>query len=612
MDDGSQFGGTGRPAVPVFVVALFLYVAFGLRSLSVVGLKGDEPHYVIIAHSLLADGDLLIENNHQQRDYRSFTREELPPDFMQRGQNGQIYSIHAPGLPALLVLPYAIGGQYGVMVAMALLGALATAAIAEVATTVAGPAVGVLTALAIGLSVPFVPYAWSVFPEMAGAAIVAWAVLWVVSDKQVTPAQWMARGVCLALLPWLHTKFIIFLAGFTMVLLLRHARAGTLNTAAAALGPVVLSVAAWFASFYVIYGTPNPEAPYGASVRDSVKLENVPRGVLGLLFDQKFGLLVYAPIYLLVPIGWWLALRDRRWRWPVTALAAVAVAFVASTARFYMWWGGWSGPARFLVPVLPLVAPAMALASARARGTRWQLPIAALVGLSLTIALVSAVVPGQLLLFSEAHGVGRLVERMQGAAPLTATLPTFTESQWRPVDLVPRPYSAGARDEAVIRGRIGLLDTYAPSNRWAYDYSTRRALDAEQWRRAGTITGSLAGHLHGPVAYLDDRSYPEGEVFWTRGTERARVLIAAAGHGALTVIAHVGPGGGTVNVRVGEQEVTMPMAANETRQQDFEVPSDAAWVPIAVEASSAFRPSDVDPTSRDQRLLGAQVRVVLR
>ena len=220
----------------VFVFALLLYLVFGLRSLSVVGLKGDEPHYVIIAHSLLADGDLLIENNHQQRDYRSFTREELPPDFMQRGQNGQIYSIHAPGLPALLVLPYAIGGQYGVMVAMALLGALATAAIAEVAAMVAGPALGVLTALAIGLSVPFVSYAWSVFPEMAGAAIVAWAVLWVVSDKQVTPAQWMARGVCLALLPWLHTKFIIFLAGFTVVLLLRHARAGTLNTAAAALG----------------------------------------------------------------------------------------------------------------------------------------------------------------------------------------------------------------------------------------------------------------------------------------------------------------------------------------------------------------------------------------
>jgi hypothetical protein len=32
-------------------------------------------------------------------------------------------------------------------------------------------------------------------------------------------------------------------------------------------------------------------------------IENIPRSLLGLAFDQKFGLLVYAPIYAVVAWG---------------------------------------------------------------------------------------------------------------------------------------------------------------------------------------------------------------------------------------------------------------------------------------------------------------------
>ena len=55
---------------------------------------------------------------------------------------------------------------------------------------------------------------------------------------------------------------------------------------------------------------------------------------------------------------------------PVAGLLglALAVAFVLSSARLYMWWGGSSAPARFLVPIAPLLAPALALAMAKARG----------------------------------------------------------------------------------------------------------------------------------------------------------------------------------------------------------------------------------------------------
>jgi hypothetical protein len=161
-----------RPAY-VFAIAFAVYSAIGLHSLQSLGLKGDEPHYLMISQSLLSDGDLRIENNHRLAQYRSFTRETLPPDYLQRGKDGEIYSIHAPGLPTLLLPAYAIGGARASVIAIALLAACAIVAVYHIGAAVDGPAVGATTAAIVGLTVPFVPYAWAIFPEMAGAAAVA-------------------------------------------------------------------------------------------------------------------------------------------------------------------------------------------------------------------------------------------------------------------------------------------------------------------------------------------------------------------------------------------------------------------------------------------------------
>ena len=76
---------------------------------------GDEPHYLVITQSLLADGDLRIENNHRRGDYRAYTALELKPDFLKRGVDGQIYSIHAPGVSVLVLPAFALAGYPGVV-----------------------------------------------------------------------------------------------------------------------------------------------------------------------------------------------------------------------------------------------------------------------------------------------------------------------------------------------------------------------------------------------------------------------------------------------------------------------------------------------------------------
>lgn len=53
----------------------------------------------------MKDGDLKIENNHLRGDYREYFFGPLKPHYLARGVNGEIYSVHAPGLPAVGVRP---------------------------------------------------------------------------------------------------------------------------------------------------------------------------------------------------------------------------------------------------------------------------------------------------------------------------------------------------------------------------------------------------------------------------------------------------------------------------------------------------------------------------
>ena len=95
------------PARASVALAVLMLVAFlaGARGLRTQMPTGDEPHYLIITQSLLLDGDLRIENNHRRGDHTAYVGGELPPDYLKRGLDGEIYSIHAPGISAWCCRP---------------------------------------------------------------------------------------------------------------------------------------------------------------------------------------------------------------------------------------------------------------------------------------------------------------------------------------------------------------------------------------------------------------------------------------------------------------------------------------------------------------------------
>jgi hypothetical protein len=96
----------------------------------------------------------------------------------------------------------------------------------------------------------------------------------------------------------------------------------------------------------------------------------------------------------LAPVGLGALIWRRDSRWPALALVATALIFVVSSTRYYMWWGGTSVPARFLIPVLPLVAPGLAVAIASWRG-------AAARGLAAGLLLATLLVSVRLVAFPD-------------------------------------------------------------------------------------------------------------------------------------------------------------------------------------------------------------------
>jgi hypothetical protein len=756
----------------VFGVSLALYLILGSLHARAIGPGGDEPHYLVIAHSLLADGDLQIENNHARRDYQAFwAGPTLRPDYMKRGLNGQIYSIHAPGL-AFLVLPvYAAAGYGGVVAFLCLLAALAALAVFDLSYEIAGARAAVITYAAVALTVPFLPHGWLIYPEVPAALIVAWALRWVWQGEvrlkaDIPILRLVVRGTLLALLPWLHTKFVIFLAVFGGVLLFQLRRRP--RAAAALAAPMALSIGAWLAFFYVIYGSFNPEAPYGDYPRLFVLMRNIPRGLLGLLFDQKFGLLVYAPIYLFSAAGAWLMLRQREWRLlGAVVLAAVAI-HVGSTTRLYMWWGGNSAPARFLVPILPCLAAPIAVAVARWRSPAARALLWTVLTVSVVVAIGGLVDPERLLLFSDPRGKGRIVELLQGPAPLAALLPTFAQEDWltpliallpwlgavgvsaaavlalqRKRSTVRTPLAVGVAGGLVFMAAASVLAVRVPAEEeqaaarqgavdvmWQYDPQRLRALDyatlsrvdqrgvfdrsritvnvdsggadstqrmmvgplnlpagsyqARIWFTEGlahdgevvvsssdravfarvgnsvqnplvvpfelpfgvrrlTISASGAArsaaraelepkaivppdrrepttprtieaipeHPGAYLGYMNEHAYPEGGVFWTRGTGKADVLVAPAGARRLIVTLFSGPSGADCTVILSGAQQIVKTTPGEASTVSFAIPAGQLSMPLAVSASTYFRPSDSDPASTDTRGLGCQVRVGL-
>jgi len=140
----------------------------------------------------------------------------------------------------------------------------------------------------------------------------------------------------------------------------------------------------------------------------------------GLLLDQEFGLLIYAPLFVFAIVGYVVLARTR----PQVAGAAGAMVacylltIVLPTINVQGWTGGWSPAARFLAPVVPLLG----LGVAAAMPVLPRALLVVMVALQMTIDAYAWQHPKNL--WNDGDGVAAVCAR--GGMRGCAYLPSFT------------------------------------------------------------------------------------------------------------------------------------------------------------------------------------------
>jgi hypothetical protein len=427
-----------RPRIAAGVLAAAI-CAFSAWRVAPMIPGGDEPHYLIITQSLLIDHALTIDDVHRRGDYRAYYPTELQPHVQMRGKNGRIYSVHAPGLPALVAPAFVLGGYHAVLGLLILIAACGSALawhVGWLATRRTDAAWFGWAAVTLPVTAIF--QSFTIYPDGIGGVLTLtgmWALLRADDESKSGETRlrpWLLHGAALALLPWLHSRFAVLAGGLGALVLLRLS--STKNPAAKAvafLGIPAISAILWVGYFVAIYGRPDPSAAYGAGEIGSFSF--VPGGLAGLLFDQRFGLVTYAPVLLVAFIGLGTMLARRETRRLGLELLFVVVPYLLTVTHFAMWWAGWSPPARFFAPVLPLFAvpAAAAWTFARHRAAR----VLAIVSVVLTICastVVVAVDRGRLA-FNTRDAPSLWFEWMGRLADLTAATPMWARDTDAPL-----------------------------------------------------------------------------------------------------------------------------------------------------------------------------------
>ena len=458
-----------RLAAGACAFAIFAFAAWQV-SPSVPG--GDEPHYLVITQSLLLDRDLKIENNHRRGDYQAYYAGALAPHYIRRGANGEIYSIHAPGLSAVVAPAFALGGYRAVVFLLLVLASCGSALAWHLAWLATGRAAAAWFGwAAVTLAATTIFHSFTVYPDGLGSVIAltgVWALLRAEEERRTGESRllpWLLHGAALALLPWLHSRFAL-LAGClgALVLLRLSATKNPAGKAAAFLSVPAVSAVLWINFFRAIYGIADPSAPYGTGREFSLAF--IPGGLAGLLFDQRFGLFAHAPALIVGLAGLAMMLRvgiidNARGAPPPFALARrlraslgpqalapaaadssgladrrlalellfVMVPYLLTATSYAMWWAGWSAPARFANPAVLILAIPCAVAWSRIQNRGSRAVAASLLAFTAFLSCVLVVTDGGRLAYNTRETTALWLDWASKLAPLADGTPVWFRGQ---------------------------------------------------------------------------------------------------------------------------------------------------------------------------------------
>jgi len=287
---------------------------------------GDEPHYLLISHSLLEDGDIDLSNNYANRDYQDIMLAQVRIDpHLAPGTKGH-HSFHSPGTSFLLLPFYALGSLFKgkLLVFFIRLGMSVFGALLGIQIFLFTNQEWKNEKLALGIwflysfSAPVFFYSLHVYPEIFIALFSLTVFRLLRFSSSLSRFRLLFLGFLLSCFIWFHAiKYIFILVPlflYAVWTLLKKHKVGW-NLAYFFLFPVLLT-SLYFFFQYTFYGsfslasiswrgamTPRESLAYFKSIATGIPFRYRWETLAGYFFDQKDGLFLYAPFYFFAFLG---------------------------------------------------------------------------------------------------------------------------------------------------------------------------------------------------------------------------------------------------------------------------------------------------------------------
>jgi hypothetical protein len=363
----------------VFVTSFILYLALSRYLIVRLRLTGDEPWYLLFGYGLVHNRSIDLAPLFQ--DSHLYTQFDLTgPDGLHAADyqgNGELILYYLPGYALFSGLGYLLGGRLGVLGLQSLLAAsLCLLLYRHASAFFCSRAAGVFAWLAFLFALPPLVFVGQIFPSTTASFLAFGGFLLLTRLAKPTSLQRLLPvatllGLIAATLPWLHTKYLLLAVTLVAMALLclRPWRAFRQNAAdrrrvwlaSASVTALPLFSLALIALYSQrAFGSWTPK--YSVTASDAASLPNldVARGLAlyaDMFFGSQSGLFVWAPVYLLAVLGFFLLARRDRLQAAfllgcvLGLLGAFVSAFVTPAVS-----QAYALPARFCVECAPFFA----------------------------------------------------------------------------------------------------------------------------------------------------------------------------------------------------------------------------------------------------------------
>lgn len=356
---------------------LFFYVILAIFWSERLGITGDEPHYLLMAKTLVEYGTLNLKKSYTDRDfYRDIYKGNLDPHVpLKLLSTDKWYSIHNYGFPFLLVPIYIAskitglsfvlsvriftGLLFGISLLLIYKAFGLKCNIRDGSEKAPLPSIGtffILTYLIVSFSFPSLFISQFIYPDIILFFAVSLAMLYSVKTTQMSNSRALVTliSVIMAILPWLHSKYLII--SFSLLTLIFFSTPRNKKYLLLSLTGFVLSLLGLFIFYRFLYGSYSFSAPYPYR---PISGRYVFDGLIGYFVDQRVGLFIKAPLFAFGVFEFFYLLKASRRNIPFMILAFSLMLSIILNASHVVFggapnWHGGTHPFRFLIPILPM------------------------------------------------------------------------------------------------------------------------------------------------------------------------------------------------------------------------------------------------------------------